>query len=272
MPLSDMMFDIPNPFTQTRIKSAQAKFEKATKNEAEWERLYSSDNEWVDIHSNFSWDTSKEGNRFLRAQRWDGGFRSYREDRGLEIRRKKRPERQTISQAEKTFGKSFASSATKSALVSLALHGLSFVPGPIGTTVKVANAFAKSKLFLGAALGVTAYEVGTSIVKGEKASIVLAETVGGLLGSVSGSMIGKKVGAALNSKYQFGITSIYKGTQQRTDFIKKLAEFPDPLRDKLQAGHIKRSEAAKNREALKKLLKNKGGSFGILGGPGGLQI
>jgi hypothetical protein len=273
------MFEIPNPFTQTRIKKAQATFEKSLKGEAEWERLYSSDNEWVDIHSNFSWDTSKEGNSFLRAQRWDGGFRSYRADRGLEIREKQKPSRATISQAEKTFGKAFASSAAKSTLTSLALYGLSFVPGPIGATVRTANAFSKSKLFLSAALAVTGLNVGASIAAGEKMPIVLAETVGGLLGAFTGSVIGKGIGKLATPK--FGLSTVArkgptltigKATKQK-NFIEKMYEAgPTEFEKKLQAGHLKRSETAKAREALKKLRKLKGGSYGLLGGPGGLKI
>jgi hypothetical protein len=265
------MFDIPNPFKPTTIKKAQAAFEKSTKSEAEWERKYWTDGEWVDIHSNFSWDVSKAGDRFLRAQRWDGGFRSYREDRGLELRKKQKPDRQTIEDAERGFGKAFITGAAKSTLTSLALYGLSFVPGPVGTTVRTINAFAKSKLFLGAALGVTAASVATSIAKGEKASLVLAETVGGLLGSVTGSALGKKIGPTLKPNY-LDITGIYKGTVQRKNFIQKMAEAPDPLGDKLRAQAQTRSDIAKAREAAKRLTRNKKGSFGILGGPGGLQL
>ena len=61
--------------------------------EAEYEAFYGG--YWRDISSDFRDDVSKEGNSFVRAIRWDNdGFRSYRNDRGLIIRKKDKSEPQ----------------------------------------------------------------------------------------------------------------------------------------------------------------------------------
>jgi len=63
-----------------------SKYGKAGSGDAEWEAYYGG--HWRDIHGGFKEDISKAGNAFTRCVRWDGGYRSYRNDRGLEIRRK----------------------------------------------------------------------------------------------------------------------------------------------------------------------------------------
>lgn len=60
-------------------------------NEAEYEAFYGG--YWRDISSDYREDVSKAGNSFVRCIRWDNdGFRSYRNDRGLIIRKKEKEE------------------------------------------------------------------------------------------------------------------------------------------------------------------------------------
>jgi hypothetical protein len=54
--------------------------------EAEYEAYYGG--YWRDISSDYMEDVTKDGNTITRCIRWDGDFRSYRNDRGLIIRRK----------------------------------------------------------------------------------------------------------------------------------------------------------------------------------------
>ena len=254
-----------NPFSGTNRRSTQAAFEKFTKGGAEWERRYSSDNQWVDIHDNFTYDVSKAGNGFVRAIRWDGGFRSYRTDRGLEIRRKQRD-----STPEVNFAKSFMRSFAGAAAANIAIKGLSLVPGPVGMAAKTVNAFSKSGVFKVAALSVTAINAGRAYADGESAGEITA----GVLGGLAGGFLGAKTANMLFSGR--AIIPLEKATRRtasvQKNFIQRLAELPDPLGDKLKAQSLRRSEIAKTREATKRVLRLKKGSYGILGGPTGLSL
>jgi len=56
---------------------------------ADWEAYYNGT--WRDIHPNFHEDITKDNNIITRCVRWDSGeFRSYRNDRGLKIRKKEK--------------------------------------------------------------------------------------------------------------------------------------------------------------------------------------
>ena len=76
--------------SETTSRSINFRLEQAT-SDAEWEVYYNGT--WRDVSDDFRYDVTKEGNVILRAIRYDnGGFRSYREDRGLILRRKQKEE------------------------------------------------------------------------------------------------------------------------------------------------------------------------------------
>ena len=172
-----------NPFTQTnqrRISKTTTKFFQG----AQWERYYGSDNTWVDIHDDFHEDVSKAGNVFTRCLRWDGEFRSYRNDRGLEIRKKE------DGGDPASVGRSFVSGFSKAAATTLALRGLAFVPGPIGVAARTVGLVGSSKILGAAALGLTSYDIGRRVIKGEPLADSLANLAGGLAGGYLGASIG----------------------------------------------------------------------------------
>ena len=96
--------------SQTRITSKQLETSTSTGG-AEYEAFYGG--YWRDISSDFSYDVSKAGNSFARCIRWDDGFRSYREDRGLIIRKKEKPSEDQTQEVDEdrgpveTFGRAF---------------------------------------------------------------------------------------------------------------------------------------------------------------------
>lgn len=77
--------------SQSSVRAQSKEMEVSTSvGGAEYEAFYGG--YWRDISSDFSYDVSKAGNSFARCIRWDDGFRSYREDRGLIIRKKEKSE------------------------------------------------------------------------------------------------------------------------------------------------------------------------------------
>ena len=99
----------------------QKHLETSSSIEAQWEAFYGG--YWRDISSDFSYDVTKDGNTIARCIRWDDGFRSYREDRGLIIREKTKQEEggaPSTSEDIVTFGTTFAKSFATSAAISVA--------------------------------------------------------------------------------------------------------------------------------------------------------
>jgi hypothetical protein len=86
----------------SKIRLSNKQFEVASPEGAEYEAFYGG--YWRDISSDFRYDVSKAGNSFARCIRWDDGFRSYRVDRGLIIRKKEDSDDDDDSKTNRTFG------------------------------------------------------------------------------------------------------------------------------------------------------------------------
>lgn len=140
---------------------------------AEWEVFYN--NTWRDIESNYSWDITQEGNTILRAQRYDSGeYRSYREDRGLILRRK--------NDKKEEKGKSISGS-TAFTLANLALAALTVTP--YGRAAKTAL------------IGMDIFAAAETVSRGESladAAINLGISI--TLGKVAGA-VGRKLGSSI---------------------------------------------------------------------------
>lgn len=106
--------------SQSTVRIDSKKLEVSFSSGAEYEAFYGG--YWRDISSDFFYDTTKAGNTIARCIRWDDGFRSYRVDRGLIIRKKETPEDSTSPDDDDliTGGDIFASFA-KSAGVAFGL-------------------------------------------------------------------------------------------------------------------------------------------------------
>ena len=213
-----------NAFSDTMMKSIKGSVEQAISSGAEYERQYwTTGDNWVDIYSTFTDDISKDGNAFVRAQRWDnGGYRSYRCDRGLVIRKKGSDQTSnTASDAQKiqpTSGQtvqkqtkeqgvsvgsvitSFVEGAAFTAIIEVALTSLEFVPGPVGITAVAVQTFLGQPLVQSALMGIHLGMAGISIAGGENP----VNAVAGFLGNIAGGFAGVELGGEIGPT--FGLT------------------------------------------------------------------
>jgi len=113
---------------------------------AEWEVYYNGT--WRDVSSDFMWDITLAGNTILRAIRWDDGFRSYREDRGLILRKKEKEEEKRIQDEILPLGTTFAKAFGTSAAVALGVNTIrnTFRSAPVGVILGAAEIFAGMQL------------------------------------------------------------------------------------------------------------------------------
>ena len=108
---------------------------------AEWEAFYGGT--WRDISSDFTYDVSQAGNSFARCIRWDDGFRSYRQDRGLIIRKKEKQEPEEPDQEDiVTFASVFATSTAISTGISLGTQTFKNILEPAISKTKIGQFFA----------------------------------------------------------------------------------------------------------------------------------
>jgi hypothetical protein len=158
---------------------------------AEWEVFYNG--YWRDISSDYQWDTTSEGNTILRAIRWDDGFRSYREDRGLVLRKK------GVDDKVYSVASPFVSSFLQTVGIGTALKGLTFVPGVIGKVAGFADKL-YSPNSIGQGLAVqAAIQLSLGLIEGDSPSEILSRLAGGAAAAVGG-FYGKKAVSALVPK------------------------------------------------------------------------
>jgi hypothetical protein len=116
-PLSKAIYDPIKESESTNRLYAKDIEKGSSTTGAEYEAFYGG--YWRDISSDFKEDVSKAGNKFTRCIRWDDGFRSYRNDRGLIIRKKDKtqegepfdPDNDLVGSLQ-TFGGALAFSTT----------------------------------------------------------------------------------------------------------------------------------------------------------------
>ena len=197
------------------IRLAAKKLEVGTNGTAEWEAFYGG--HWRDISGDFHEDQTKDGNTITRCIRWDDGFRSYRNDRGLIIRKKNEEQevqKEALSPGEDIlhhaglFGKSFAYTAGVSLGVSTATQALGLSTGTarlakraifLGSSIfddqlsageklkSVAESGAQIALLSAVpnkykAIAIPAYYFVRGILSGQSISESVASTLGGSLG------------------------------------------------------------------------------------------
>lgn len=175
-----------NPFTETSSRRLGASTERFTKGFASYEAYYNGT--WRDITSDFYEDITKDGNTIVRAIRWDGGFRSYRKDRGLIIRKKEdRPS--PGSNIVNPFLQTFITAS----VATIAIKGLSLVPGPVGVIAKGVALATRSPLFRTVTLATSAAVTVGNIIGGES----IEQGLGRAVGEIAGGYFGGKIGSLI---------------------------------------------------------------------------
>lgn len=175
-----------NPFTETSSRRLGASTERFTQGFASYEAYYNGT--WRDITRDFYEDITKDGNTIVRAIRWDGGFRSYRKDRGLIIRKKSDAE-----QSGSNIVNPFLNTMVTALVTNLALKGMSLVPGPVGVVARGINILAGTKTFRNVLIGAGAVTTGINILKGES----IEQGLGRAAGQIAGGYIGGKIGSLI---------------------------------------------------------------------------
>jgi hypothetical protein len=212
--------------TESQFKLA-AKTVDIFNNGSQWEVFYGG--YWRDIASNFSWDTTQEGNTILRAIRADDGHRSYRADRGLILQQKKQEEKDVDDLL--SFGSDFTRAFGTSMAVSLGVNIIkeTFNINPMGVVLGSSLAiagysfgqdlslqsatinFAKTALSFAlltaipkkyGAFAIPVLSVLSGIIKGEKASSI----IGSLAGNLAGGYLSPKVSSKINEQVKPLIT------------------------------------------------------------------
>lgn len=177
-----------NPFVETNRRAIKASTERFTQGTAQYEAYYNGT--WRDITSDFFDDVSKAGNTFVRAVRWDGGFRSYRYDRGLIIRKKKDSKGAGLAP---NIVNPFLNTMVTAVATNLALKGMSLVPGPVGVVARGINILAGTKTFRNVLIGAGVVTTGINILKGESIEQGLGRAVGQIAGGYMGGKLGSLV-------------------------------------------------------------------------------
>jgi hypothetical protein len=181
--MADILGKLPKTFGgDTNTRTTLFNTTKTASTGAEWEVYYNG--YWRDVSDDFQWDVTKDGNTILRAIRWDnGGFRSYRDDRGLILRRKTDDEEQKQAQQQIDYS-NFFSNAAKA-------FGVSLSAGLIVRNIpQLRPVFAVAGII---GLGFQSIEIVQSIVRGESAENILLKTAGSLAGSSLGGAAASKV-------------------------------------------------------------------------------
>lgn len=205
---------------ESRSRSNQFQMTKlASPTGAEWEVYYG--NSWRDVSDDFRWDVTQEGNTILRAIRWDSGeFRSYREDRGLILRKKGSDDDEKKAQQQIDYG-SFLTSAGQSFGISLAA----------GTLLQLVPQLKPAFVIAGVVgFAFKSVEIVQAVAEGQLPANILLSTAGSILGSSAG-------GAAV------------KGLFGEGKLISKVGEMMTPKKEPTYTG-LTKEHIMKNRYDL----------------------
>lgn len=210
---------------------------------AEWEAFYGG--YWRDVSDDFRWDTTKAGNTILRAIRWDNGeFRSYREDRGLILRKKGTDDEETAKALQGIDYESFLMNIPKAFATSVAT----------GLVLKVVPEL-KIPFLVGSvvAFGFSAVDVLTNQEDKRSMASKALDLAGSMIGSTLGgkaltSMIGP---GAINTPFKAAVSVI---KESRTPDLIVLAS--------RQASAVTKTEPTYMGLSKEQLLKSKEGFMG----------